>query len=42
MLLLLTIAFTAVAAGLCTGGFIASSGPHRHWRAFVRKAMRRR
>jgi len=41
MLLALTIAFTALAAGLCTGGFIASSAPHRRWRAFVRSAMRR-
>jgi len=42
MLLLLTIGFTAVAAALCAGGFIASSAPHKRWRAFVRHAMRRR
>jgi hypothetical protein len=39
MLLIVTIAFTALVAALCTGGFVASSAPHKRWRVFVHSAM---
>jgi hypothetical protein len=35
MLLALTIAFTAIVAALCAGGWIASVAPHRKWRVLA-------